>query len=132
MLDGMKIAVLLIAHGSRHNEANADLHFCVEEMRRRGDFQLVEAAFLELARPTIEEGGASCVDQGADCVILLPYFLSDGVHVRRDLTDLRARLAAQYTGVDFVLGEPLGRHPLLLEVLSERARQAENEVKSQK
>jgi sirohydrochlorin ferrochelatase len=57
-------------------------------------------------------------------VVLLPYFLSAGVHVRRDLADARARLAARFPAVDFRLAEPLGRHPLLLDVVADRARSA--------
>jgi sirohydrochlorin ferrochelatase len=57
-------------------------------------------------------------------VVLVPYFLSAGVHVRRDLTEARAKLASRFPAVDFRLAEPLGRHPLLLEVVAERAREA--------
>jgi sirohydrochlorin ferrochelatase len=119
----VKTAFLLIAHGSRHPEANADLHHVVDDLRQRGH-AVVEAAFLELAEPDIAEGGRRCVAQGAAVVVLVPYFLSAGVHVRRDLTEARARLAACFPAVDFRLAEPLGRHPLLLEVVAERAREA--------
>src|SRR5262245_5424074 len=118
-------ALLLIAHGSRQDEANADLYYVVQAMRRRGRYAFVEASFLELAEPTIEEGAARCVQQGARCLVLLPYFLSAGVHVRRDLTEVRDRLAERYPHAEFRLAEPLGRHPLLLEVVAERAREAE-------
>jgi sirohydrochlorin ferrochelatase len=120
----MRDALLLIAHGSRQDEANADLHHLAAELGRRGGFAVVEASFLELAEPGIEEGGASCVNQGAERVVLVPYFLSAGVHVRRDLTTARARLAARFPAVDFRLAEPLGRHPLLLDVVTQRAREA--------
>jgi sirohydrochlorin ferrochelatase len=118
-------ALLLIAHGSREEEANADLCHALEAMRRQGRYAVVEAAFLELARPTIAEGAAQCVERGVGCVILLPYFLSAGVHVRRDLTESRRSLGEAYPAVEFRLAEPLGRHPLLLEVVAERARAAE-------
>jgi sirohydrochlorin ferrochelatase len=120
----MTTALLLIAHGSREEEANADLAQVVEAMRRRERFGVVEASYLELAEPTIEQGAADCVARGARRVVLLPYFLSAGVHVRRDLTEMRSRLAAHFPEVEFLLGEPLGRHPLLLEVVAERAAQA--------
>jgi sirohydrochlorin ferrochelatase len=64
-------------------------------------------------------------------VVLLPYFLSAGVHVRRDLDEHRRRLAEQYPQVEFLLAQPLGRHPLLLEVVAERASQAERLVRDQ-
>ena len=57
-------------------------------------------------------------------MILLPYFLSAGVHVRRDLAALRDELAARFVGVEFRLAEPLGRHPLLLDVVAARAAEA--------
>ena len=117
-------ALLLIAHGSRQDEANADLLHVVEAMRRRGGFDLVEASFLELAAPTIDQVAADCVARGVQRVVLLPYFLSAGIHVRRDLTEIRDRLATRFPAVEFLLGEPLGRHPLLLEVVADRAAQA--------
>lgn len=121
----MKTALLLIAHGSRQEEANADLSYVAAELRRRGCYALVETAFLELAQPPIDEGGARCAASGAERVILLPYFLSAGVHVQRDLAAARQRLAKRYPGVDFRLAEPLGRHVLLVDVVTERARAAE-------
>jgi sirohydrochlorin ferrochelatase len=120
----MRTALLLIAHGSRHEEANADLHYVLAEMRRLGRYAIVEASFLELAEPGIEAGAARCVALGAERVVLLPYFLSAGIHVRRDLSEVCRSLATSYPDVDFRLAEPLGRHPLLLEVVAERAREA--------
>jgi sirohydrochlorin ferrochelatase len=54
-------------------------------------------------------------------VVLVPYFLSAGVHVRRDLAEAR-KLTEEFPAVEFVLAEPLGRHPLLLDVVEERVR----------
>ena len=119
----VKTALLLIAHGSRQAEANADLAHVADGLRRRGH-PIVEASFLELAEPDIEEGGCRCVAQGAARVVLVPYFLSAGTHVRRDLSEARARLAERFPAVEFRLAEPLGRHPLLLDVVSDRAREA--------
>lgn len=121
----MTTALLLIAHGSRQEEANEDLGYVLAGLRARGTHTVVEAAFLELAQPDIDQGAARCVGRGANRVVLLPYFLSAGVHVRRDLGEARRRLAERHAGVAFVLAEPLGKHPLLVDVLSERAAQAE-------
>src|SRR5262249_18546519 len=94
-IEYMPTAFLLIAHGSRQAEANADLHHLAEKLRGRIN-GLVEAAFLELAEPTIAEAAQRCVDQGADRIILLPYFLSAGFHVLEDLQNHRRRLADQF------------------------------------
>jgi sirohydrochlorin ferrochelatase len=123
----MTTALLLIAHGSRNAEANDDLHHMVAELRRRGPYAIVEGCFLELAEPDIFRAGRSCVAQGADRVILLPYFLSPGVHVRRDLRDFRDKLAGELAPATFLLGEPLGRHQLLTELVALRAKEAEKQ-----
>lgn len=120
----MKTALLLIAHGSREPEANDDLHHVVGELRRRADYVWVEAAFLELAQPDAAEGAGRCVANGAERVVIVPYFLSAGVHVRRDLTAICRSLAERHPQVSFHLAEPFGRHPLLVEILAERARAA--------
>jgi sirohydrochlorin ferrochelatase len=119
-------ALLLIAHGSRRPEANADLEYVAAEMRRRGRYAHVQVSYLELAPPTIADGGAVCVAAGATDVVMLPYFLSAGVHARDDMAAARAELAGRFPGVRFALAEPLGRHPLLLEVVEQRAREVES------
>src|SRR5262245_51180353 len=116
----MQTALLLIAHGSRHDEANDDLLHVMTELRRRGEYSIIEASFLELAEPDINAGGARCVEQGAKRVVLVPYFLSAGVHVRHDLATARQHLAERFPQVEFRLAEPLGRHPLLIDVVAER------------
>ena len=93
-------------------------------MRERGRYPIVQVSFLELAEPGIEAGGELCASAGATDVILLPYFLSAGVHFQDDLRAARERLSERYPAVRFVLADPLGRHPLLLDVVEDRAREA--------
>jgi sirohydrochlorin ferrochelatase len=119
-----RTALLLIAHGSRRAEANADLEHLAADLRGRGLFSHVQVAYLELAEPTIAAGAEACVWVGAEDVILLPYFLSPGVHVTEDLTKARADLASRYPQVTFRLAPPLGRHPLLTEIVLQRAAEA--------
>lgn len=117
-------ALLLIAHGSRRPEANADLEFVAADMRRRGQFGFVQCSYLELAGPDIQTGGAKCVEAGATSVLMLPYFLSPGRHVTEDLAAARDRLATQFPHVAFTLAAPLAGHPLLLEAVADRANEA--------
>lgn len=120
-------ALLLMAHGSRRAEANADLEHVAARMRERGGFDVVQVSYLELAEPTIPAGGARCVELGATEVVMLPYFLSAGVHVREDMAAAREELGRRFPHVAFRLAEPLGRHPLLLDVVEQRAREAEGD-----
>ena len=121
-------AILLIAHGSRHQAANDDLHAMAERMAARGDYPIVEACFLELAEPDIATGGTRCVARGANRVLMVPYFLSAGVHLVRDLTAARDELAGLHPGIDFQLGPPLGPHPLLDALVADRIGEMERNV----
>ncbi len=58
--------------------------------------------------------------RGANRVLMIPYFLSAGVHLLRDLTAARDSLSRLHPGVEFQLGPPLGPHPLLDELVVAR------------
>jgi len=120
-----RVALLVIAHGSRRAEANGELLEVAKELLSRGRYPIVEPSFLELAEPTIAAGGAACVRAGATDVILTPYFLSPGKHVVEDLAAARDALGLRFPAVRFTLAKPLGRHPLILDALEDRARDAE-------
>src|SRR5579863_3867831 len=87
-------AVLLIAHGSRRDEANRDLTKIAALVAQKGHFEIVQVSYLELAKPTILEGGRDCIRLNATRVLMQPYFLSAGVHVATDLEAFREQLAA--------------------------------------
>lgn len=119
----MTQAVLLIAHGSRRQEANQDLVEIASLLRDRREYPIIEPSYLELADPTIPEGARLCVEQGATEVLMLPYFLSAGAHVTSDLEDFRQELSASYAGVTFKVCPHLGLHPLMIEIVLARLRE---------
>lgn len=118
-------AVLLIAHGSRNQPANEELHELAKRIAASGNHAIVEPCFLELAEPDIPEGGHRCVSRGAERVLMIPYLLSAGIHLNRDLTSARDELAQRFPSVEFRLGPPLGPHPLLDELVALRIQHLE-------
>jgi sirohydrochlorin ferrochelatase len=121
-------AILVIAHGSRQEAANQDLAELVKRLSARGDYPIVEGCFLELAEPDLLAGGDRCVARGARRVLLIPYFLSAGVHLERDLTAARDELNRRHPHVEFHLGPPLGPHPLLDQLVATRIREIDDRV----
>ncbi|MBW3539839.1 MAG: CbiX/SirB N-terminal domain-containing protein [Planctomycetes bacterium] len=113
-------AVLLIAHGSRREEANRDLVRLAEIVRSRRPFRTVEIAYLEVTAPTIPDGARRAAASGAKRVLMLPYFLSAGSHVTEDLERHRAEAARTHPQSEFILCQPLGLHPLLIDVVFAR------------
>ncbi len=112
--------ILLIAHGSRQASANDDLLKLADAIKSRRPQQHIAWAYLELAEPTIPQGVERCVAAGAKRVMMLPYFLSAGAHVTKDLERFREEFTQLYPQTEFILCAPLGLHPLLVEIVLER------------
>jgi sirohydrochlorin ferrochelatase len=127
-----RTAVLVVAHGSRERAANDDLSELVKRLAVEGSYPIVEGCFLELAEPDLPTGGEKCVARGASRVLLIPYFLSAGVHLRRDLTAARDELSRRHPQIEFRLGSPLGPHPLLEELVATRIREIDAQEKTTK
>lgn len=113
-------AVLLIAHGSRRPEANADLLRIAEGLRLAGYAGPIACGYLELAEPDIPTAARSCLLPGIRRLLMLPYFLSAGVHVSADLEEFRQQLSEEFPQVEFVLCPHLGLHPLMIQIVQDR------------
>lgn len=82
----MKV-LLPIAHGSRAEIANQEVRELAARIEQRlsREYCAVVPAFLEFAEPDIGSGVDHCVKLGANSITVLPYFLSAGIHVNRDI-----------------------------------------------
>lgn len=125
MSSAPRTAILLIAHGSRQASANDDLHQLVVRLEEQGEYPIIEAAFLELAEPDIETGARNCLVRGATRILMIPYFLSAGVHLLRDLATARDSLSKEFPEHQFRLASALGPDPLLERLVLERIHQVD-------
>ncbi|MFW2389024.1 MAG: CbiX/SirB N-terminal domain-containing protein [Polyangiales bacterium] len=122
-------AILLIDHGSRRAQANALLHEVASLVKARlGAEAIVEPAHMEIAQPTIADGFARCIEQGATTIVVHPFMLAPGRHVTEDLPRLIAEAAAAHDGVSFSLAAPLGSHSGVIDAVIERCEDAVAEL----
>jgi precorrin-8X/cobalt-precorrin-8 methylmutase len=115
--DESKTAVLFLGHGSRAEGAAAAMAAAVERVRQRSRFAILEACFLELAQPDLPEALRGCVERGASRVVIVPYFLHRGMHIRRDVPNLLRQELEKYPGLKVSLGTPIGLHADLAAVM---------------
>jgi sirohydrochlorin ferrochelatase len=121
-------SLLLVAHGSRRAQSNEEIRALTEHLSRkaRDDFDLVLCAFLELAEPSIAAGIDECINRGASQVVILPYFLSAGRHVVKDIPAEVEAKQKQFPQVVFkvapYLGAAEGVPDLLLSLLPSAVR----------
>ncbi len=118
--------VVFFAHGSSIESANQAVREVARAAAARGGFALWETAFLEGGRPDLAGAVANLAAAGATRVVVIPYFLTLGLHLQRDLPRIVAELAGIYRGVEISCSEPLDGHPGLVEILADRAQQAYN------
>jgi sirohydrochlorin ferrochelatase len=119
----LKTAVVFFAHGSSISSANEAVKTVARLAASKGGFELWEPAFLEGGRPDLAGAVASLASQGARRIAVVPYFLTLGLHLQRDLPRLIADISKQYPDIEIVCGDPLDGHAGLVEILAERARQ---------
>ncbi len=108
-------ALLIVAHGSRRQVSNQEVSALAEQLRGNpeADFDLVEAAFLELAEPSIPQGIEHCISQGANEVIVFPYFLNSGRHVTEDIPAILDEVRPRHPEVCIVLSQHIGASPAM-------------------
>lgn len=116
-------ALLLVAHGSRRAAANAEVARLAGRLAAAAPdaWPLVRHAFLELAEPDIPAGLDACVAAGAGAVVVVPYFLAAGRHVREDIPALVAAARRRHPAVDIRLRPHLGADAALAAAVLERA-----------
>lgn len=125
-----KVGLLIIDHGSRKPDANDMLAEVARMVQEMSNFQIVHYAHMELAEPTIQQGFDACVTEGAEEVIVHPYFLSPGRHSTSDIPRMVAEAAKRHPHVCFQVTEPLGLHSKIGELILERIQDLETKTSS--
>jgi sirohydrochlorin ferrochelatase len=113
------IGVVIVGHGSRRAEANMRHEQFVAKWRDQSCYDIVEAAHMEFAQPSIGTAFDSCVAAGATSVVIVPLFLWPGAHLEHDIPIIVAQAAARHPGVAYAVGPSLGAHPLLSQIVDD-------------
>jgi sirohydrochlorin ferrochelatase len=116
--------IIIFAHGSRIEPANEAVRSVAADFARAGGYSHVEAAFLELGTPSLEEAAAGMAAQGIQRIVVIPYFLTLGMHLERDLPRLVEDISNNNSGLEITVTAPLDGHPGLVEILKARASSA--------
>ena len=119
-IDVKSLGVIVVDHGSRREASNDALLDVVRQFEQATPFTLVEPAHMELAEPTIEMAFDRLVAAGAQVVVVHPYFLLPGRHSTSDIPELTAQAAQKHPETQYVVTQPLGIHPLMTSIMSDR------------
>ena len=116
--------IAIFAHGSMVESANEAVRVVVEQFAALGGFECVEACFLALGKPDLGGAVENLVARGATEVVVVPYFLTLGKHLQRDLPRIVSSLESIHPNVRIRVTPPLDGHPQLAAILVDRAAEA--------
>ncbi len=124
-----RTALILFAHGSSVESANEAVREVGRQMARSAG-SVVEAAFLGGGTPDLPGSVASLVARGINRIVIVPYFLTTGLHLQRDLPILVRDVMSSHPNLRVHVTPPLDGHPALVDILLDRAASALAEVDS--
>ena len=116
---------IVFAHGSRVESANQAVRDVAAQMAASGQ-HMVEPAFLEIGQPDLTAATGLLIARGARRIVVIPYFLTLGTHMQRDLPRLARDASHTHGGIEMQITSPLDGHPALVQALLDRADEAQN------
>jgi sirohydrochlorin cobaltochelatase len=113
---------VLFAHGSIDPRWRAPFEKLLADLQASRGEDAVRLAYMEFARPSLEDVAAEAARDGVSRLRVLPLFMAAGAHVAADIP-VQARLARMH-GLDVEVLPPVGEHPRFAALLRELARDA--------
>jgi sirohydrochlorin ferrochelatase len=115
--------LLLVGRGTSDPDANANIARVSRLLWEAYGVGWAAVAFSGLASPGVDEALAACRRLGFDRIVVQPYFLFDGVLLKR-VAEAAARHAADDPAVEVLTTAHFRLHPLLLRAFEDRAHEA--------
>ena len=113
--------ILLFGHGAKNPEWAAPFVAIRAAILAHDSSVLVEFGFLELMRPTFDEGVDLLVARGATSIVVVPIFMAAGTHINKDLPQLAAQAMDRHSTLAITLAAPVGAAPAVLAAMADYA-----------
>jgi len=116
----MKTGIILISHGSKLNSGNDGLFKIADMLRAMNRWDVVEAAFLQLAKPGFDEVVRKAVENGANRIVVVPLLLFKGNHVYKDIPEMLENEKSKYPQVEFIYANNIGADERIALIAADR------------
>lgn len=115
--------LVLVGRGTTDPDANGEIAKLARMLQEGMGFGGVKVCFSGTATPLVRDGLAQAARQGWQRLVVLPFFLFDGVLVKR-IFAAASELAEREPGVEVLQASYLGVHAHVADVMLERAADA--------
>lgn len=126
--------IVIIAHGSPKKEANVLEHLTEKLALVLGKNKKdVKIGYLKHGNPLAQEAIHSLIKEGAQKIIIHPFFLSKGSHVSFDIPQMIENFKKHHPEVEILCTNPLGNHEklvyLIKDLIEEEINKNSSEIK---
>ena len=115
-------AVILFAHGASEPEWAQPFEAVRDRVRAAGTPATL--AFLEFMSPSLDEAAAKLADKGIKTVIIVPLFLAQGAHLKRELPAMVAEIQKRHPNTKFRVTPALSEAPEIVAAIAEWVQRA--------
>lgn len=116
-------AILYVAHGTRLQAGIDEAVQFIENQMKQTAFPIQTYSFIDLAKPSIEEGIESCIKQGATKIAIVPILLLAAAHVKEDIPESIFEAMEKYPYIQFTYGKPFGVNDHMIHTIIERIKE---------
>ena len=117
----MRTALILFAHGARDPEWARPMQRVREAILAAQPAVRVELAFLEFMSPGLAESVDALAAEAYERVIILPMFIAQGGHLKRELPEMVAALRQEHSSLELVLMGAVGEQEPVVQAMASAA-----------
>lgn len=110
--------IVLFGHGARDPAWAGPMQRMAARMAQSAPQVPVRLAFLEFMTPTLAAAIDDMVANGVDAIRIVPVFLAQGGHLKRDVPELVAGVAQRHPGVAIDLSPAAGEAPAVVDAIA--------------
>jgi sirohydrochlorin cobaltochelatase len=121
-------AVVLFGHGARDPQWAEPMRRAREHIIARAPQMQVELAFLEFIEPPLPEAIDQLVASGVTRITVIPMFLAQGGHLKKDVPALVEAARLRHPGCDIRQALAVGEADSVIAAMADYARQCALEV----
>lgn len=117
-------AIILLGHGSRVPDAGKEMDRAIKLLKEKYKLGMVVGCHMSRIGPHFPETLEKVVSEGAKEVIVIPYFLNMGLHIRLDIPEMMQEEAKKYPGIKLIYGKQLGFDDVFADILHKRIQES--------
>ena len=114
----MNRALVLFAHGARDPGWARPFEALRERMRALAPDVPTELAYLEFMQPTLADAVSGLAARGISAITVVPVFLGQGGHLKRDLPVIVDGIRAAHTAVTIDVTPPIGEQEAVIAAIA--------------